>query len=102
NIRYSFTDVYLGAHYTLKSGKFTFTPGFSAHAYYVNNSQFGQKYTDNFFRLLPDFDVRLQLKNSENLNFNYRMQTQFTVFTNFARCYVINRYDSFFARYSEL
>src|SRR5690606_27718407 len=102
NIRYSFTDVYLGAHYTLKSGKFTFTPGFSAHAYNVNNSQFGQKYTDNFFRLLPDLDVRLQLKNSENLNFNYRMQTQFTDVTNFARGYVMNRDNSFFAGIAEL
>lgn len=102
DIRYNFTDIYLGAHYTLKTGKFTITPGVSAHGYAINNKQLGEKYTDNFFRLLPDLNVRLQLKNSENLNFNYRMQTQFTDVTNFARGYVMNSFNSFFNGNPEL
>lgn len=102
SIRYNFTDVYLGAHYTLKTGKFTITPGISAHGYAINNKQLGEKYSDNFFRVLPDFNVRLQLKNSENLNFNYRMQTQFTDVTNFAEGYVMNNFNSFFNGNPEL
>jgi hypothetical protein len=102
DISYNFTDLYLGLHYTIKVGKFTFTPGLSTHAYNVNNSQFGEKYKDNFFRVLPDFDARIQLKKSEQLIFNYTMQTQFTDVTNFARGYVMNNYNSFFYGNSEL
>lgn len=94
---YNFTDLYVGLHYRLKSGIFTFTPGVSAHAYATNNTQFGETYTDNFFRLLPDFDMRIQLKKSENINFNYRMQTQFTDVNNFARGLVLNNYNSLFS-----
>ena len=96
-IDYRFTDLYLGFHYRLKSGIFTITPGVSGHAYYVNNSQFGQKVTDNFFRFLPDVNVLIQLKKSETLNLNYRMQTQFTDVSNFARGLVLNNYNALFS-----
>ena len=102
DIRYNFTDLYLGVHYTLKAGIFTFTPGFSAHSYNINNSQFGERYTNNFFQLLPDFDTRIQLKKSEQIVLNYRMQNQFTDVTNFARAYVMNNYNSFFYGNPEL
>lgn len=102
DISYNFTDLYLGVHYTLKAGIFTLTPGFSAHGYYVNNEQFGERYTNNFFKLLPDFDARIQLKKSEQIVLNYRMQTQFTDVTNFARGYVMNNYNSFFNGNAEL
>jgi len=35
---YNFSDVYLGFHYRLKTGKFTITPGFSVHAYGNKNT----------------------------------------------------------------
>ncbi|MCB0436471.1 MAG: carboxypeptidase-like regulatory domain-containing protein [Mangrovimonas sp.] len=70
DIRYNFTDVYLGVHYTLKAGIFTLTPGFSAHSYNINNSQFGERYTNNFFKLLHAFDARIQLKKSEQIVLN--------------------------------
>lgn len=102
DISYNFTDLYLGVHYTLKAGIFTLTPGFSAHSYYVNNLQFGERFTNNFLKLLPDFDARIQLKKSEQIVLNYRMQTQFTDITNFARGYVMNNYNSFFNGNAEL
>lgn len=102
DIDYSFSDLYLGVHYRLKSGIFTFTPGVSGHAYSVKNDQFGTKTTDNFFRLLPDFNVRLQLKKSEQITLNYRMQTQFTDVSRFARGLVLNNYSSLFSGNPEL
>jgi hypothetical protein len=102
DIDYSFSDLYLGVHYRLKSGIFTFTPGVSAHAYSVKNDQFGTETTDNFFRLLPDFNVRMQLKKSEQITFNYRMQTQFTDVSRFARGLVLNSYNSLFAGVPDL
>ncbi|MFG6686640.1 carboxypeptidase regulatory-like domain-containing protein [Mariniflexile sp. HNIBRBA6329] len=97
DIKYNFSDVYLAAHYRLKSGIFTFTPGVSAHAYSTNNTQFNTKSTDNFFRLLPDFNMLMQLKKSEQITLNYRMQTQFTDVSKFAQGLVLNSYSSLFS-----
>lgn len=94
DVRYNFADYYLGLHYNLKAGIFTLTPGVSAHAYRVNNTQFGIRTEDNFFRLLPDLNVRMQLKKSEQLIFNYRMITQFTDVARFAGGLVLNGYNS--------
>ncbi|TYB78272.1 carboxypeptidase regulatory-like domain-containing protein [Bizionia myxarmorum] len=99
---YTFTDLYVGLHYQLKAGIFTITPGLSAHAYSSKNSQFGVSYTDNFFRILPDFNTRIQFKKSETLTFNYRMQTQFTDVNKLAEGLVLNRYNSFFSGNQEL
>ena len=88
--------MYLGLHYRLKSGIFTFSPGLSAHAYSAVNKQFSEKTTDNFFRVLPDFNMRMQLKKSEQIILNYRMQTQFTDVNNFARGLVLNNYNSLY------
>ncbi|MEM6686727.1 MAG: carboxypeptidase-like regulatory domain-containing protein [Bacteroidota bacterium] len=92
---YNFSDIYLGFHYRLKSGKFTFTPGFSVHAYGNNNTQFGVKYTDNFFRILPDFETRIQFKKSEALTVRYEMRNQFTDVTRLAEGLVMNNFNSY-------
>lgn len=93
---YNFSDLYLGLHYQFKTGIFTFNPGVSANAYSIKNTQFGDTYKDNFFRLLPDFDMRIQLKKSENISLRYNMQTQFTDVTNLARGLVLNNYNSLY------
>lgn len=97
NTEYTFSDVYLGAHYRFKTGIFTFTPGVSAHTYSAVNNQFGTEVKDNFFRVLPDFNMLIQLKKSETIQFNYRMQTQFTDVTNLARGLVLNNYNSLYS-----
>jgi len=91
---YNFSDVYLGVHYRLKTGKFTITPGFSVHAYGNKNSQFGETYKNNFFRFLPDFETRIQFKKSESLTFRYDMRNQFTDVTRLAEGLVLNNYNS--------
>lgn len=93
---YNFSDFYLGAHYQFKTGIFTITPGLSAHAYSSKNVQFGEEYKHNFFKILPDFDMRIQLKKSENISLTYNMNTQFTDVTNLARGIVLNNYNSIF------
>lgn len=91
---YNFSDVYLGVHYTLKTGKFTITPGFSAHAYGNKNSQFNQIFKNNFFKLLPDFETRIQFKKSESLTLRYNMLNQFTDVTRLAQGLVFNNFNS--------
>ena len=95
-IDYNFSDIYLGLHYRLKTGIFTITPGLSGHAYNVQNTQFGETVTDQFFRVLPDLNIIVQLKKSETLNLTYSMQTQFTDVSNFARGLVLNNYNALF------
>ncbi|MFT6369116.1 MAG: hypothetical protein ACJAWH_000191 [Maribacter sp.] len=91
---YNFSDIYLGLHYRLKTGMFTITPGFSVHAYGNKNIQFGETFEDNFFRLLPDFETRIQFKKSESLTVNYAMQNQFTDVTRLAQGLVLNDFNS--------
>ncbi len=97
DIDYTFTDLYFGLHYNLKAGKFTITPGISAHTYKTTDEQFGNKNSNSFYRLLPDANIRLQLKKSENLNLRYRMQTSFTDVTKLAEGFVLNNYNSIFS-----
>lgn len=94
---YNFSDFYLGAHYQLKTGIFTITPGLSAHAYSSKNVQFGEEHKTNFFKILPDFDMRIQLKKSENISLSYAMNTQFTDVTKLAKGIVLNNYNSIFS-----
>ena len=96
DVTYKFSDIYLGIHYRLKTGKFTLSPGFSIHSYVTKNEQFGTEFKDDFFRILPDFNMRIQLKKSENLNFNYRMQNTFTDVNQLAEALVFNNYNSLF------
>ncbi|WP_225036899.1 TonB-dependent receptor [Winogradskyella sp. SM1960] len=91
---YNFSDIYLGVHYRLKTGKFTITPGFSVHAYGNKNTQFGETYEENFFRILPDFETQIQFKKSESLTFRYNMQNSFTDVTSLAEGLVLNNYNS--------
>ncbi|WP_228852522.1 TonB-dependent receptor [Aegicerativicinus sediminis] len=94
DIDYRFSDIYIGTHYRFKTGMFTFNPGISAHAYSTKNEQYGEAYQDNFFRILPDIDIRMEVKKSEQIAFSYAMQNQFTDVTNLARGLVLNNYNS--------
>ena len=94
DIDYMFNDMYLGVHYRFKAGKFTITPGFSVHAYGNKNTQIGKIVENNFVKLLPDFETRIQLKKGESLTFNYNMRNQFTDVTRLARGLVFNNYNN--------
>ena len=102
NVNYNFTDYYVGMHYRLKSGIFTLSPGFTAHAYSSKNSQFSVDYSDSFFKILPDFNAIIQLKQSESIRFNYSMRTQFTDVSKIAQGLVLNNYNSIFSGDNEI
>ena len=102
DVSYVFNDIYLGLHYRLKSGKFTISPGFTAHSYNSENLQTESfdagslKFKKSFFKLLPDFNMIIQFKDSETLRLNYAMRTQFTDVSKIARGLVLNNYNSIF------
>ncbi|NKI31804.1 carboxypeptidase-like regulatory domain-containing protein [Croceivirga thetidis] len=99
---YNFSDLYLGVRYRLKTGKFTITPGLSVHAYGNQNTQFGETFEDNFIRVLPDFETRIDLKKSESLTLRYDMRNQFTDVTRLAEGLVLNNFSNIQFGESEL
>lgn len=96
DVSYVFNDVFLGLHYKFITGKFTFNPGVSAHSYNSFNEQLGTKVNQDFFRVLPDFYAKFDIKKSETLIYNYSMTTDFTDVTDFAQGLVLNSYSSLF------
>ena len=90
DINYIFDDFYLGLRYRLKVGKFTISPGFSAHSYNSKNDQYNVvnldlvsdiSYKKSFFKFTQVFFyvlVTLTLLNF--IFFNYTPLNVFFVF----------------------
>jgi len=95
---YNFTDVYAGIRYRVKSGIFTFRPGFTVHSYNVDNNQVGitPDFKDSFIKILPEVNIISQFKKSESLVLNYRQRVNFTDVNQIAEGIVANSYSSFF------
>lgn len=96
DVRFVFNDAFAGFHYRIMKGKFTFTPGFSAHAYNTFNQQNLTKVRDNFFRLLPDLNVLYQIKKSQTLTYNFSLTTDFTDVNRFAEGFTFSNYNALF------
>jgi hypothetical protein len=95
-VKYDFNDAFLGLHYKMLSGKFTFTPGVSLHSYNTNNEQLGSGYSQNFFKVLPDFFLLYQMKKAETLTYNFSLTNDFTDINQLASGYVLSNYSSLF------
>ncbi|MDY0088787.1 MAG: TonB-dependent receptor [Flavobacteriaceae bacterium] len=95
DVRYSFNDFYLGAHYKFVIGKFTFNPGLSFHRYNTFNNQLDTKVKDDFSRILPDVFAQWQIKRSESLTYNYRMSNVFSDINSFVSGYTFNNFNAF-------
>ena len=102
DVNYNFLDTYLGVHYKLKKGKFTFTPGVSLHNYSLKNEQLNTTSSQNDWRVLPDLNIILDLKKSESLRFNYALSADYTDINNYAEAYVFNNYNRLFRGNREL
>jgi hypothetical protein len=95
-VKYDFNDVFLGMHYKMLSGKFTFTPGASLHSYSTNNQQLGIGYSQSFFKFLPDFFALYQMKKAETLTYNFSLTNDFTDVNQLAVGNVLSGYSNLF------
>lgn len=95
-VTYDFNDVFLGLHYKMLSGKFTFTPGVSLHYYDMNNGQLGTGSNQSFYRVLPDVFALYQIKKAESLTYNFSLSNDFTDINKLAEGYVFSNYNSLF------
>ncbi len=96
DVRFTFSDVFVGAHYKFKTGIFTITPGLTLHRYKVASEQLGIETSDSQFKLLPDLFAIAEFKQSESLRLNYQMTADYTDVNNFAEGYVFNNYNRMF------
>jgi hypothetical protein len=94
DVDFNFSDIFLGVHYKMVSGIFTFNPGVSLHQYATKDTQLGTENKDTQTKLLPDVYANLQFKSSESLRFNYTMSTQFSDVDNINEGYILSNYKS--------
>ncbi len=97
DVQYKFNDVFVGLHYKILLGKFTFNPGFSLHQYKMKNNQNSLNYRQYFSRILPDFYAKYDIKKSENLTYNFSYTNDFTDIVRLAKGYVFSNYNSLFS-----
>lgn len=97
DVKYDFNDAFIGLHYKILTGKFTFTPGFSVHAYTMKNQQLGTTYKQDFFRILPDFYALYQIKKSETLTYNFSFTNSFTDINQLVEGKILQGYSSLFS-----
>ena len=94
DVNYNFNDAFLGLHYKILTGKFTFTPGVSIHGYNMTNQQLGTDFSQNFFRVLPDLLAIYQIKKAETLTYNFSYTNSFTDVNQLAEGFVFSNYNS--------
>ena len=94
DVNYNFNDAFLGLHYKILTGKFTFTPGVSIHGYNMTNQQLGTDYSQNFSRILPDLLAIYQIKKAESLTYNFSYTNSFTDINQLAEGLVFSNYNS--------
>jgi len=94
DVNYNFNDAFLGLHYKILTGKFTFTPGLSIHTYNMTNQQLGTDFSQNFSRVLPDLLAIYQIKKAETLTYNFSYTNSFTDINQLAEGSVFSNYNS--------
>ncbi|MEN8897918.1 MAG: carboxypeptidase-like regulatory domain-containing protein [Nonlabens sp.] len=102
DVNYKFRDLFGAVHYKFITGKFTITPGVTAHTFHIEDTQLGNTNELDFQEILPDFNVRFALRSSENINFDYRRTVSFTDVENYALGTVFNNYNSLFSGNNQL
>ncbi|HLA55136.1 MAG TPA: TonB-dependent receptor [Flavobacterium sp.] len=96
DVKYTFSDVFVGLHYKFIKGKFTINPGVTAHNYNMHNDQLGSRVGDNFYTLSPDIYALYQMKKSESLTYTFAITNDFTDINKFAEGYTFSNYNSLF------
>ncbi len=96
NVKFNFSDVFLGLHYKVKTGIFTITPGLTLHNYGTKSEQLGSTTEKNDWKLLPDLFTVVEFAQGKSLRANYQMTAQYTDVNNFAEGLLLSNYNSLF------
>ncbi len=97
DVNYAFNDAFIGLHYKMLLGKFTFNPGVSLHQFNTVDTQSNNSNKMNFNRVLPDFYALWQMKKSQSLTYNFSLTNNFTDIVKLAQGYVFSNYNSLYS-----
>ncbi len=93
NVQYNFTDLFAAVHYKFITGKFTITPGVTAHSFRTLDFQNDVENIIETERLVPDLEVRYDIKSSQQLRFNYSQNVTFTDVNSYAEGLIFRNYN---------
>lgn len=96
-VNYVFNDAFVGLHYKMLVGKFTFNPGVTLHQFNTSDTQLNSVNKMSFNRVLPDFYALWQMKKSQTLSYNFSLTNNFTDVVKLAQGYVFSNYNSLFS-----
>ncbi|WP_396181898.1 carboxypeptidase regulatory-like domain-containing protein [Flavobacterium sp.] len=96
-VNYVFNDAFVGLHYKMLVGKFTFNPGVTLHQFNTNDTQLNSTNKMSFNRVLPDFFALWQMKKSQTLSYNFSLSNNFTDVVKLAQGYVFSNYNSLYS-----
>ena len=94
---YQIQDYFARVNYRFVKGIFTFDSGVTLHKYLVQDQQEASTFRQELDRLVPNIQMILKFRSSENLRLTYQMTNEFTDISNVARGYVFRSYNSFFS-----
>jgi hypothetical protein len=97
DVNYAFNDAFIGLHYKILLGKFTFNPGVSVHQFNTADTQLNSSNKMGFNRVLPDFYALWQMKKSQSLTYNFSLTNNFTDINKLAQGYVFSNYNSLYS-----
>lgn len=95
NFMLDFSDVYMGMHYKLRSGKFTFKQGAYLHRYAWNTTQNEPSERSNWL-LLPDFLMKVAFTKTRSLNVKYQLKSNLPEIAKMAGNYYLQTYNAVF------
>ncbi|MEE9350275.1 MAG: carboxypeptidase-like regulatory domain-containing protein, partial [Flavobacteriaceae bacterium] len=90
---YNFLDTYLGLEYKFKIGNTTFKPALFYHNYNWSTQQFTDKNTFSKNLFLPQFTTKVNFRNSEKLNFKYKLNASFLNTKMLANNYILSSFN---------
>ncbi len=93
DVSFDYSDLFVGLHYKIITGKFTFNPGFHFHDVTTQDRQNGVENEITTSRFLPDLNIRFDLKSSESINLDYRQTLNFSDAESYAEALVFNNFD---------
>lgn len=94
NVQYNFTDLFAAVHYKFITGKFTFTPGLTAHSFRTLDLQNDVENVIETQRVVPDFEARYDIKSSQTLRLNYTQNVTFNDVNSYAEGIIFRNYNS--------
>lgn len=95
-INYEVEDYFVELEYKLKTGNFTVAPGLAYHQYKLFNEQ-KEEQKNNKALFLPQFFLKYELGNSENLRFNYRVKPNFPDISELAEGFILENYNHLYS-----